>query len=49
MIKLKNQDIYKVPFIVCHKSVNIDNIEKLSDIAPFVLNLMDIDVPKEMK
>lgn len=39
----------KVPFIVCDKSVNIDNIEKLSDIAPFVLNLIDIDVPKEMK
>jgi len=38
----------KVPFIVCDKT-SIDEIDKLSDIAPFVLKYMDISIPKDMK
>ena len=38
-----------VPFIVCDKSVNIEKIDKLSDIAPFVLKYLSLDVPKEMQ
>ena len=38
----------KVPFIICDNE-EIDMIEGLSDIAPFILKYMDIDIPKEMK
>ena len=38
----------KVPFIVCDKKVNVDSVNKLSDIAPFILNNMNIELPKEM-
>ena len=38
----------KVPFIVCKKNANIDNVDKLSDIAPFILKNMNLKVPKEM-
>ena len=38
----------KVPFIICD-NVNIENVTKLSDIAPFILNYMSLEIPKEMK
>ncbi len=37
----------KVPLIVC-KNVNC-NVKKLSDIAPFILKLMNLEIPDEMK
>ena len=37
-----------VPFIVTDKNLNIDNVNKLSDIAPFVLNYMNLNLPDEM-
>ena len=39
----------KVPFIVCKEKIDIKNIDKLSDIAPFILNYMNLDIPEEMK
>ena len=38
-----------VPFIVTDKNQNIDTINKLSDIAPFILNYMNLNLPNEMK
>ena len=38
-----------VPFIVTDKNLKIDNVNKLSDIAPFVLNYMNLNLPDEMK
>ena len=38
----------KVPFIVLNKDVNIDEVKELSNIAPFILKNMNIDIPKEM-
>lgn len=38
----------KVPFIITDKNVKVDNIDKLSDIAPFVLKYLDLKVPSEM-
>ena len=40
----------KVPFIITDKTVKLDpnKVGKLSDIAPTILKLMDISVPKEM-
>lgn len=38
----------KVPFIVCNNNVNIDSVNKLSDIAPFILKYMNLNIPKEM-
>ena len=38
-----------VPFIVTDKNLNIDNVNKLSGIAPFVLNYMNLNLPDEMK
>lgn len=38
----------KVPFIVCDKHDEID-IEKLSDIAPYILKYMNLKIPDEMK
>ena len=38
-----------VPFIVTDKNLNIKNVNKLSDIAPFVLNYMNLNLPDEMK
>ena len=38
-----------VPFIVTDKNLNIDNVNKLSDIAPFILNYMNLNLPDEMK
>ena len=38
-----------VPFIVTDKNLNINNVNKLSDIAPFVLNYMNLNLPDEMK
>ena len=32
-----------------YKNLNIDNVNKLSDIAPFVLNYMNLNLPDEMK
>ena len=37
-----------VTFIVTDKNLNIDNVNKLSDIAPFVLNYMNLNLPDEM-
>ena len=37
----------KIPFIVCD-DVQI-NIEKISEVAPFILNLMNLKIPDEMK
>lgn len=39
----------KVPFIVCDNNYDISSIEKLSDIAPFILNIINLDIPDEMK
>ena len=39
----------KVPFIVLNKVINIGDVDKLSDIAPFILKYMDIKLPKEMQ
>ena len=38
-----------VPFIVTDKNLNIENVKKLSDIAPFILNYMNLNLPDEMK
>lgn len=38
----------KVPFIVCNNDVIINNVNKLSDIAPFILKYMNIELPKSM-
>ena len=38
-----------VPFIVTNKNLNIENVNKLSDIAPFILNYMNLNLPDEMK
>ena len=38
-----------IPFIVTDKNLNIDNVNKLSDIAPFVLNYINLNLPDEMK
>ena len=38
-----------VPFIVTDKNLNIENVNKISDIAPFVLNYMNLNLPDEMK
>ncbi len=38
-----------VPFIVTDKNLNIDNVNKLSDIAPFILNYINLNLPDEMK
>ncbi len=39
-----------VPFIVLNKNIKLkeNHIGKLSDIAPTILKLMDLDIPKEM-
>ncbi len=37
----------KVPFIVC-KDIKENNVEKLSDIAPFILRYMNLKIPDEM-
>ncbi len=37
----------KVPFIVCNKNYSLKN-GKLGDIAPTILKIMKIDIPKEM-
>ena len=37
----------KVPFIVCKEVYKIEN-GKLSDIAPTILNMMEIEIPNEM-
>ena len=39
-----------VPFIIVDKSYNIDPeyVGKLSDIAPTILKIMDLEIPKEM-
>ena len=37
----------KVPFIVCDKNYKVKDGE-LSDIAPSILNILDLDIPKEM-
>ena len=39
-----------VPFIILDKSIKLkeNHIGKLSDIAPTILKLMDINIPKEM-
>ena len=38
----------KVPFIVCSKNININNVNKLSDIAPFILKIMNLKLPDEI-
>ena len=38
----------KVPFIVTDTKADISMVDKLSDIAPFVLKYMDLKVPSEM-
>ena len=37
----------EVPFVVCDKNYEVSNGE-LSDIAPSILNVLNIDIPKEM-
>lgn len=37
----------KVPFIICNKNYKVKN-GKLGDIAPTILKIMKIDIPKEM-
>ena len=46
--KVTSHSSNKVPFIICD-NVDISMVDKLSDIAPFILNYMDLDIPKEMK
>lgn len=38
----------KVPFVVCDSN-SIISVKKLSDIAPFILNELNIEIPNEMK
>ena len=38
----------KVPFIICDKSIEISNVDKLSDVAKLILNIMNIEIPNEM-
>ena len=39
----------RVPFIVIDKNITLKNVVgKLSDIAPTILSIMGIDIPKEM-
>lgn len=38
-----------VPFIVTDKNCNIEGVNKLSDIAPFILKYMNLSLPDEMK
>ena len=37
----------EVPFIVCDKKYQVKDGE-LSDIAPSILNILNIEIPKEM-
>jgi 2,3-bisphosphoglycerate-independent phosphoglycerate mutase len=38
-----------VPFIVCNKDIELtEGVGKLSDIAPTILKLMDLEIPEEM-
>ena len=38
-----------VPFIILDKNIKLkDKIGSLSDIAPTILKIMNIDIPKEM-
>lgn len=46
--KVTSHTTNKVPFIVCDKS-SIINVDKLSDIAPFILNYLNLQIPDEMK
>lgn len=53
--EMKNEDgvvtkhtTNKVPFIVCENHAEI-KMEKLSDIAPFILKYMNLQIPDEMK
>ncbi len=41
--------INKVPFIVCDSNLIVNNVEKLSDIAPFIIKYMNLNLPDEMK
>ena len=36
-----------VPFIICDENIKLKN-GKLADIAPTMLKIMDLDIPKEM-
>lgn len=42
-----SHSLSKVPFIITKKGLNLED-GKLSDIAPTILELLDLDVPKEM-
>ena len=44
---ITSHSLSKVPFIITDKNKKVKN-GKLSDIAPTILNLLDIDIPKEM-
>ena len=37
-----------VPFIILDKNITLKKEGKLSDIAPTILKIMNIDIPKEM-
>ena len=39
----------KVPFIVLENNIDINDVNKLSDIAPFILKNMNLEIPNEMK
>lgn len=39
----------KVPFIVCENDIKIEDVDKLSDVAAFILDLLKINIPEEMK
>ena len=42
-----NHTTNKVPFIVCDKNIKLTT-GKLANIAPTILNIMNIDIPKQM-
>ncbi len=46
--KVTSHTTNKVPFIVCDKDAKI-NVNKLSDIAPYILNYLNLKIPDEMK
>ena len=47
--KITSHTSNKVPFIVIDNAIDIKSVNKLSNIAPFILKYMDIDIPNEMK
>ena len=45
---VKTHTTAKVPFIVCDRQVDVKDGGDLTNVAPSILDYMDIAVPKEM-